>query len=509
MGSRASKVATVVLGTIVRTIWVSLMILTPLLGFWLASSLAAYHNATQWLALLVGLLLFPIVPVAWDLLFVWRRSRRAHSERAVLTGLDRLVLRTLIVNLLFLGGMMWKARADSFRALAVRGDWMLDGRHGPIAQTIREHLLGAADYFDRRQQAQAHYGESDKPPEVTPEPEAPRPLPTDVDPPAPAPDAPSAHPTTWPMRDTLHPLVTAMAEGEQTSVEAVGAYFAARITDKRELAKALHDYVVHRLHYDYDALRLIEARDFASTPPQTADEVFARRAGVCEGYARLLVALGNAAGIEIAYITGHIRDSERRLTVSDDPWDGSAAAALEGVGHAWNAVKLDDRWFLIDATWNDPTNRSEPSKQSYRTTYLFTPPQLFALDHFPKDPRWQLLPSPLSLGDFVRQPLLSPSIGRFGLTLVSPKRSQVTVDGSVTIVLDNPLDAAIAAHARREGSGRGSETRCDVTAGKQTKIVCPLRSGEYEVQMFAAPEARARAARYSLDYFGSILVNSR
>ncbi len=69
--------------------------------------------------------------------------------------------------------------------------------------------------------------------------------------------------------------------------------------------------------------------------------MFARRSGVCEGYARLMTALGKAAGIEIAYVTGYIRDSERRLAVSDDPWDTSQ-------GHAWNAVKLDDGWHLIE-----------------------------------------------------------------------------------------------------------------------------------------------------------------
>src|SRR4051812_39358877 len=110
MASRAGKVAGLVLLGIGRVLWLSLMVLTPLFGFWLASSLAAYHNATQWLSLLVGLLLFPIIPVGWELLFAWRRKRAALSaatskkplEKPILTRLDRLVLRTLIVNGLFL-----------------------------------------------------------------------------------------------------------------------------------------------------------------------------------------------------------------------------------------------------------------------------------------------------------------------------------------------------------------------------------------------------------------------
>jgi transglutaminase-like putative cysteine protease len=496
MASRAGAIALFLVKGMGRALWVSMMVLTPLFGFWLASSLAAYHNATQWLSLLVGLLLFPILPVGWDLFYVWRQKRKKYDGPRYLTGLDRLVLRTLIINGVFLGGMMWKAKQESFRALAVRGDWMLDGFDGPIANTLRDGLLAFADKLDKRHGVtDSPYGKSDQ-------------APTDVKPPvdntpAPQPGAQPEQPLGWPLPVAFDPIVTDMPESEQTSIEAVGAYLAARISDKKLLVKALHDYVVNRLHYDYDALKLIEAGDFEHTPPQTAEAVFAARTGVCEGYSRLMVALGKAAGVEIAFVTGYIRDSSRRLTVSDDPWDTSASEALEGVGHAWNAVKLDDQWYLIDATWDDPT------KGENSTTYLFVPPKLMALDHYPEDKNWQLLPSPMSLGDFVRQPMLSPKIGELGISLVAPTRSQITVDGEATIVLDNPYGAEIVAEAHRDGTARAMEgTRCAVSRGTRTTITCSLPDGEYEVQMFAAPSSRVKVGRYTLDYIGSILVNS-
>src|SRR4051812_36997402 len=131
MASRAGTVAVFVLKTVLRILWVSTMVLTPLFGFWLASSLAAYHNATQWLSLLVGLLLFPILPVGWELFYVWRKARKKSTSPAILTGLDRIVLRTLIINGLFLGGMMWQGKQEALHAITVRGDWMFDGHDGP------------------------------------------------------------------------------------------------------------------------------------------------------------------------------------------------------------------------------------------------------------------------------------------------------------------------------------------------------------------------------------------
>src|SRR5262245_26677550 len=131
-----------------RIAWTSTMILIPLFGFWLASSMAAYRNASQWLTLLGGLALFPLLPVLWELFYQWRRSGRP-AERPILTGLDRLVLRTLVVNGLFLGGMLWRAPETAFRALSVRGDWFLDGRDDPTSQKIRGVILELADRFER------------------------------------------------------------------------------------------------------------------------------------------------------------------------------------------------------------------------------------------------------------------------------------------------------------------------------------------------------------------------
>jgi len=488
MASRASGAALLIGKSIGRAIWVSLMVLTPLFGFWLASSLAAYHNASQWLSLLVGLLLFPILPFAWDLFFVWRRSKRSPA-RAILTRLDRLVLRTLVINGLFLGGMMWQARHESFRALAVRGDWMLDSFEGPTVERVRGMLLGFADRFDRRTKVKERYGKSDDAPaDVKPNDETPKP-------------SEPTKPGEWPLPATIDPIVSAMPESEQASIESVGGYLAAHITDKRQLVKAIHDYVITRMHYDYDALKAIQS-NANNIPEQTAEAVFARRAAVCEGYARLMIALGKAAGIEIAYVTGFIRDSTRRLAISDDPWDTSSRDALEGVMHAWNAVELDGKWYLIDATWDDPTGHDTT------TTYLFTPPKLMAYDHFPEDAKWQLRSDPITLGDFVRQPLLSPSIGTYGLSLVSPTRSQITVSGEATIVLDNPDGAEVMATARHDGTRDSHGKECAVAKGKRTTITCHLGNGEYEVQLFAT-HARHATGAYSLDYVGSILVNSR
>ncbi|HSN30165.1 MAG TPA: transglutaminase domain-containing protein [Kofleriaceae bacterium] len=474
-----------ILWTVTRLLWTAAMIAAPLFGFWLASSLAAYQNASQWLALLVGLALFPILPVGWELFYAWRRSRKKVPPKQILTRLDRLVLRTLIINALFLGGMLGFARQTALHAVAQRGDWMFDGYSGSVAQTFRGWLLGLADQLESHHPEQ-HFGTSDKAPE---KPEAPPQKPPGEQP------APG-EPPVWPQPEAADPAVVNMPDEVQRSIETVGAYLRDHFPDPRARTKAIHDYVVLRLTYDEATFHAII--DHSGEPaPQDAESVFAARTGVCEGYARLMVALGKASDVEIAYVAGSIRDAQRRVADGDE---ATVKAALEGYGHAWNAVKLDGRWELIDATWDDPTGGAP----RLRSTYLFVPPRLMLLNHLPDSPAWQLVDHPMSPGEFVRQPMMSPDIGRYGLTLLDPTRAQVSVAGEIAITLDNPQKAAVMADVRLDGS-RGEGKSCEVASvDRRTLVHCKLGDGAYEIELFAGEPGAMQ-----LEYVGSLLANSR
>jgi hypothetical protein len=49
--------------------------LTPFLGVWLASSLAAFSNRSTFLSVLAGVFLFPVLPMLWDLWSSYKRRK--------------------------------------------------------------------------------------------------------------------------------------------------------------------------------------------------------------------------------------------------------------------------------------------------------------------------------------------------------------------------------------------------------------------------------------------------
>ncbi len=104
-----------------------------------------------------------------------------------------------------------------------------------------------------------------------------------------------------------------------------------------EKVKVLHDYVVTHTIYASEGLQ---------TSQYTPYTILAEGKGVCQAYALLTYRLLQEAGIENMYVTGYTNES-----------------------HAWNLVKLDDHWYHLDTTWDDPV---------YATSYLEKFPELYS-----------------------------------------------------------------------------------------------------------------------------------
>ena len=450
---------------------------TPLAGAWLASSLAAFNNGSPRLCLLAALLLFPLLPLAWEA-FAAARHKRARTSRFV----DRLILRTLFINVLFLGGLLWQFPAQSSVALSTRGDWFLDGKGGPGVDELRHGLFAAARGLDwlhtlAKPNPYERHADDDKPVVPTPEPAPAKKRTTDTTP-EPQPVAPTA---MWPQPMELHHAVREIPPEAEASIESVGQYLRAHSSGPLDRIKALHDYVADRIAYDDPALLLPEV------PQEDGDAewVFRNRRGVCAGYARLLRALAAVTGDQVEYIVGDARTSN-----SPDPAGG---------GHAWNAAYVEGRWLFIDATWDagggDPTFHKQ-----YTSDWLFTPPEVFGVSHHPSDDAWQLRDHPLEMGAFMRQPMMAPAFFRHGMRLLDPDRSQVTVHGAFEAHVER-RDGLFLLAAARPVAG-GAETTCDVTGASSVLVHCGLAPGVYEVTLFDSP---VQSGRYG--FVGSFGVN--
>ena len=474
-------------------LWLLLVLVVTGAGMWLSSSLAAYLNGPVWLAAGLGVLAFPVLPLLWEARAAMKRARRRSPRAPFFTVWDRVVLRTLAVNLLIVCVLLARWPTAAFAALATRGDWFLEGRHSQEARTARVVLFRTAGGLEWLYRATHHnpndaYLARTKTPEGEPSPEpvpvpiadtAARPSRPSVDggasptPPvdvaADAPDTPQriADGTpVWPLPAEIHAAVASLPASAESSIASVARYIVQQEPDPWMRVKALHDYVADRVSYDVEAYRS------KTYPPQDAETVFRTRRSVCAGYANLLAAMGTAAGDEIVVVGGDSRTNGRELT---------------GEGHAWNAARIGGRWTLLDATWDAGAVTEGRFVKRYSTEFLFTPPEIQGLSHFPDEDRWQLRHPTLSRGEFLRQPLMRPRFYAEGFTLVSPDRPQVTVDRVLEASLRNPRHRYVMArYEKRDGGVRAD---CDVEQGPSVSVRCALPDeGTYRVVLLSNRE---------------------
>ena len=470
----AGRVAGFSLAWVGKLLFAGVVVGGAALGMWIGSALAAHGNGPIWLAIVAGVAAFPLLPVGWELV-----SRiRARSRPPVLTTFDRIVLRTLAINVVFLGTLFVGWPKVMFTALSARGDWMLDGR-GAWAQPVRRGLFFVADrlewlhlwlndnpYDDMLDDEGADTAQVDPVDEPTLD-DLRRRIEERVEQ-APQETAPADpyRDDAWPWRPQLHPAVVSLPADAETSIASVAHYLRDAEPDELKRLKALHDYVADRVAYDVESFRA------GRYPPQDAQTVFEGRLSVCAGYANLLKALGEEAGIEIVVVGGHARGS-----------DGD----LSGLGHAWNAARVGDRWYLLDATWDAGSVDGDGFEKEYGTTYLMSPPEVFGTSHFPEDDKWQLRAEPISRGEFLRQPNLRGNFYAHGLTLRSPDRSQTTVGDTLVVEIDNPAGYDLMLfHQPRDASGPMRDQCREVEYGR---FRCEFPGdGAYQVGIFGRDE---------------------
>ena len=271
------------------------------------------------------------------------------------------------------------------------------------------------------------------------------------------------------MEKQLHPLIASIPAEVETSHQSVAKYIAEKERDPHLRIKAIHDYIAERISYDVKTMR---SRDVDRRAPQDPKSVFESKLAVCDGYSQLFKAMVEEIGGQAEYIAGESRDID---------------GMVGDIAHAWNAVVIEGVWYLVDVTWDSGAVKGDDFLKQYSTDYLLTPPDLFVVTHFPSHEKWQLLQEPISRGEFLRKPMLRPSFYAEGLKLVSPERSQVTVEGGAfEVVLQNRGSFYLIGTVRSKPSAE--EKECKVRYEKsEAKIRCELPGpGEYVVRMYGS-----------------------
>jgi hypothetical protein len=210
-------------------------------------------------------------------------------------------------------------------------------------------------------------------------------------------------------------------------------------------ARAIFRWIAENIAYDTDGF----FSGAAVRGDGSADAVLRRRNGVCSGYAVLFSALARAVGlVPVCEVAGYCKGFGYELGQPFRPGKTS---------HAWNCVTIDGRQYLLDSTWAAGHLKGKDFVKRFEDHYFCTDPAIFAFDHLPEQPQWQLLPQPLSLDEFGALAHTHGSFWRAGLSLRSHRSARIeSADGCITLTFGGAKSAQILASHHALDAGRGS-----------------------------------------------------
>eukprot|EP00794_Sanderia_malayensis_P011388 gene11388-12574_t len=205
--------------------------------------------------------------------------------------------------------------------------------------------------------------------------------------------------------------------------------------------------------------------------------------GVCDGYASVVLELCRCAGIKIHKITGHAKGFRYR------PGDRIKGTKTN---HAWNAVKIENQWWLCDFTWGAGyVGNDKRFVWNYTEHYFLTDPEDFVLDHFPADDEWQLLKSCYTIEEFEKWAKFYKHFFIYELKPLAHRDGVISAEnGAVEVALKTtgvPVNVICKLNSLSEGKTKDKSEYCFCyQVGNKAVFQAHLPEvGDYGLNLFA------------------------
>lgn len=208
-----------------------------------------------------------------------------------------------------------------------------------------------------------------------------------------------------------------------------------------ERVRAVYTWIANNISYSYRASEKSTSFTFSNQEEykrkiqlrklRTAKNTIIKKAGICHGYATLFNEMCKILKVESYYITGMAKNELKNI------------ASKYNTNHAWNMVVINDKKYLIDATWGSGSydvNKGFKKKLTY--FYFFTDPKKLINSHYPEDYENSLLTENISKSTFLKAPLYY-NRNNERLNLITPKLGKINKQNREKIKFSYKVDKEI------------------------------------------------------------------
>ena len=229
---------------------------------------------------------------------------------------------------------------------------------------------------------------------------------------------------------------------ELKTPDEIATYLTRNLSLPIEKARAIYFWIAHNIRYD---LELLNSNKKYIDSKEIVDEVLLNRKGVCQHYAELFHTCCQSVGVKSYVINGYTDQK----------------GELAKYGHAWNAIKVDDKYYEIDVTWAAGFLEKGKYVHQFTDRFFLLSPASFIKTHIPYDPIWQFSNNPISHLEFEKQDFTK-------LTKSSTLNFQDSIQRQTTL---KTLERLILENKRIAASGICTQTLREYVAQNQQKII--------------------------------------
>jgi len=272
----------------------------------------------------------------------------------------------------------------------------------------------------------------------------------------------------------------------ETNIPELAKYLVKPANNDREKIRALFRWVTENINYD---VKSYMARAHKHLSPE---QVLSSKTAVCDGYAGLLVELGQAVGVDIVKVIGYSKG-----------YDYSVGQRFrDGPNHAWNAAKIDGQWQLFDPTWGAGyTGENNQFIRQFQEIYFLAPPEQFLYDHLPEDQRWQLVSRPISLREFEDLPYLRSAFFNHGLNLKSHHQNLIRAGDETEVTFYSPDNIALVAQLfQRNKPIEDYFCFAQRKSGQYSILANFPKEGSYILRLYAKNSSQPGDYEWAADY---------
>ena len=225
-------------------------------------------------------------------------------------------------------------------------------------------------------------------------------------------------------------------------------------------ARAVYTWIAMNVVYDTKALNKPQKLRFSYRSQEELEakkkqfredlalKTLTKRKALCEGYSTLFQNLCHQMDIECEIVSGVARRMISEIGQPNLPSN-----------HAWNVVKINGAWQLIDVTWAAGWVDYSKMKfhKEFSTDYFASDPDEFAMKHLPDNKKWLLTNKIKNNADFAAQPIPFKSYLGRNIKLIAPQNGTLNIVKSLGIqfsLKNVPSNTEVAYHFKREKYGQ-------------------------------------------------------